>query len=187
MNKHDFFKNNTLTMQKKVLIFILSLFIVGTIKAQEQEQEDLVDHFSFALIHGIKHNHQDTLESIYPSLDDVKNFLNSNSLEENSIEDWNELKAERAESLEYYFENIKDIREEANEVGLDLDKIELKDVTFQVDSEVGAIELNEIRMDYYSLDLYITDGEKNLRVIISDAILLNNSIKVIEIDDWIFD
>ena len=182
------FKHTTLTMQKAILIFILSLFVLGTIGAQENNQEvqeQLTNQFSLALLHGIKYNDKDTLNSIYPSLVDVKNYISANFQEGFSDEEWNDLKEERADDLALYLENIIEIREESIQHNFDWELANLKDVTFQVESEIDPS--NQARTDFYSLEILISDGKNNLNIVIYDAVFLNKGIKLIEIDSWIFD
>ncbi len=178
-------------MQKHILIFILSLFAIGTIEAQELSQEELVNQFSHTLIHGIKHNDTDTLGSIYPSLKDVRDFLDVNSMNEFSEEDWNNLKIERAEDLTLYFEDLVKLRKEGIENNFDWKMATLKEVSFEVETEAGEVELDgeevqEIQLDLFYLVIFISDGEQTLEIGIDEAVVFNKEMKLIEVSDWEF-
>ena len=116
---------------------------------------------------------------------DVKNYISANFQEGFSDEEWNDLKEERADDLALYLENIIEIREESIQHNFDWELANIKDVTFQVESEIDPS--NQSRTDFYSLEILISDGKNNLNIVIYDAVFLNKGIKLIEIDSWIFD
>ena len=178
-------------MQKTILIFIFSLLILGTIEAQELSQEELVNQFSLTLLHSVKYNDKDTSESIYPSLQDIRGFLDINYINTFSEEDWKALEIERAEDLELYFADLAELRRDGIERSFDWEVASLKDVTFEVDTEIGEIELEndevkEIRLDLFYLTIFISDGKQTLEINIDEAMVFDGKIKLVEISDWEF-
>lgn len=173
-------------MQKTLLGLILCSFIFFELQAQDLEQQKLVNQFSSTLVYSLKNNDTDTLQMVYPSLQDVKDFLELNSIDNVSEEDWNGLVAERAEDLEFFIEDFGSLIDAGNEGGFNWENAEVKNVSFEMETEVGEVEGKEVRLDMFFISIFMTDGEQNLAISFDEAIVLSNAIKIIEISNWNF-
>ena len=182
-------------MQKTILVIFLCLFILETSKAQDSTQQEFVNQFSSTIVYGLKHNNVDTLKSVYPSLQDIKDFLKLNAISDMPEEDWNEMVAERAEDLELYVEDVSELINEGRELGFDWKKTKLKNLSFEVETEVGEVEIEtetgesegkEIQLDLYYITILISDGEQHLTINIDEGIVLGHSIKILEFSEWDF-